>query len=389
MFSKSSVLTLVALAAFLSLGAVLLPQVVQAQCVWDCDLGGGGSLPPWGNSPQSQLDIAYCLDRDCVANLKDKNGNLIFPGNAIPVPLVQQDTFSCPPAGGTSGAVTISGNVVALLRDNQGNLLPQSAAQASLSLTILNVQCSADPLNTGKTILSRVVGVNELRTTVFGPSSSITILKPTSSTPLSLSTPIGWTGCPSNKKTGILTDNCPFPLGIVELTANQLQNEFPATPSFPTVGEVYRAVEQTRFVGVRDCKGDANSTDPNTIACSTGGGESLALFTFPGNWAGATNHTINQNSGNTPFDIFAPNFLNAILDQAAGITATADNGPQVPTTGCFIQANQQTVRCFFTAKDLLPNGCTKGLPVIVLVTGNLTGQTVGFESHDNPTCAKQ
>ena len=383
MFSKSSVFVVVVFAAFVSLGVLLLPQVGQAQCVWDCDLGSDPSFNPWGNSPQSQLDIAYCLDRDCVANLKDKNQNPIFTGNSIPVPLVQQeqDAFPCP---GT-GDVTISGNVVALLRDNHGNLKPESAARAFLFLNIKDVNCTA--IN-GKTILSRVIQPNTSRTLVFGASSSITILAPTSSTPASLSTPIGWTGCPSNKRTGLLTADCSFPLGIVEFNAAQLQNELPQTLTF-NLGEVYRAVESTRFVGVRDCKGDANSTDPGTIACSTGGGESLALFTFPGNWAGAQNHTINPNSGNTPFDIVTPLFnLIVIDDPAQPIMATANDGPQVATTGCFTQDNQQTLRCFFTATDLLPNGCTKNQPVIVLVTGNILGETVGFQSHDNPTCAK-
>src|SRR5262245_8439496 len=170
MFSKSSVFAVVALAAFACLGALLLPQVVQAQeCIWDCDLGGGdGSFNPWGNSPQSQLDIAYCLDRGCVANLRDKNHNLIFPGNSIPVPLVQQDlSTACPVTPNTTNTmdVTISGNVVALLRDNQGNLKPESAAWAFLYLKILGVKCSTDNAIPPKTTLLRVVTANEDRTT--------------------------------------------------------------------------------------------------------------------------------------------------------------------------------------------------------------------------------
>ena len=71
MFPKSSVFAVVALAAFVSLGALLFPQVGQAQeCIWDCDLGSDPNFNPWGNSPQSP-DIAYCIDRGCVLNLKD------------------------------------------------------------------------------------------------------------------------------------------------------------------------------------------------------------------------------------------------------------------------------------------------------------------------------
>src|SRR5262249_59822685 len=70
MFSKSSVFAVVALAAFVSLGALLLPQVAQAQCdpLWDglCPSGSDPSSNPWFNSPQPQLDIGYCLDQACV-----------------------------------------------------------------------------------------------------------------------------------------------------------------------------------------------------------------------------------------------------------------------------------------------------------------------------------
>src|SRR3954454_19855537 len=67
MSSKSSVFTVLGLVALVSLGAFVFPQLSQAQeCVWDCDLGSDINDFPWGNSPQSQLDLAYCIDRDCV-----------------------------------------------------------------------------------------------------------------------------------------------------------------------------------------------------------------------------------------------------------------------------------------------------------------------------------
>src|SRR4030095_9190358 len=139
MFSKSSVLAVVALAAFLSLGALLFPQVAQAQdCLFDCpDLGSDPSFNPWGNSPQA-LDIAYCLDRECVINLKDSKNQKIFPPNSIPTPHVtHQPDFSCSPVGVGSGDVVISGTVTALLRDKKGNLEPNSAAQAVLTIKVL------------------------------------------------------------------------------------------------------------------------------------------------------------------------------------------------------------------------------------------------------------
>ena len=68
-------------------------------------------------------------------------------------------------------------------------------------------------------------------------------------------------------------------------------------------------MEAARFVGIRDCKGDANSTDPKTITCTVGGtvgvggGKSLALFDFAGNWSGAADKTFNPKSSTGPFDI--------------------------------------------------------------------------------------
>ena len=134
MFPKSSVFAVVALAAFVSLGALLLPHVVQAQdCLFDCpDLGSDPSFNPWGNSPG--FDIAYCFDRDCVLNLKDRFGTPIFTGNSIPTPHVTHDldptvtALNCPgtPPSSPNGpfTVTISGNVIAVTKDPLGSPPP-------------------------------------------------------------------------------------------------------------------------------------------------------------------------------------------------------------------------------------------------------------------------
>ena len=56
MFAKSSVFAVVALAAFVSLGALLFPQDGQAQeCIWDCDLGSRfpKHTNPGENSPRA------------------------------------------------------------------------------------------------------------------------------------------------------------------------------------------------------------------------------------------------------------------------------------------------------------------------------------------------
>jgi hypothetical protein len=375
MFPRSSVFAVVALAAFVSLGALLFPQVVQAQCVWDCDLGSDPSNNPWGNSPQSP-DIAYCIDRGCVLNLKDSSGNQIFTGNNIPTPQVKQIPSSQNCSDPTR-TVTIIGNVVVLLRDQKGNLDPKSAAQADLNIVINGVTCSGDA---GETILSRVVTAGQ--TNVFGTTSSISIQPPI---------PNAW-----KQSCGNLNQACVFPLGLeVFNTANDVAKHLPATGPFST-GEAYRAEESTRFVGVRDCKGDANGL-PSTIACSNGeiltGGDAQALFTFTGNWSGAEGHTINPNSGNNPFDmLLTPQDFNGIRFLPNTVFASANNGPEVPTNGCNDQVNQNTERCFFTASALLPNGCKGKTPVAVQVTGKLIrlsdNAEFKFVSKDNPTCSK-
>jgi len=410
MFPKSSVWAVVALGAFVSLGALLFPQVGHAQCIWDCDLGSDPNFNPWGNSPQA-LDIAYCLDRDCVLNLRDGNDNLIFTGNSIPTPQVKQDlssTAPCPasPAFITTD-VTISGNVVALLRDTTGNLDPNSAANADLKIVIKGVKCSSGA--PGGITLSRVVQLNELQTNVFGADSSITIKAPTTTTPANLPA-LGWTGCTTDRKTGKLLSDCAFPLGTVvykKLTDRDAQ--LPLT-SFYVAGEVYRAVETStttpRQVGVRDCKGDAVTPpklpDPSTITCTrgstvaVGGGESVAFFTFPGNVAGADNHTLNENGTNVPVTVGPTSFFENIDFTTAIITASA-NGPEVALTGCFTQDNLQTVKCSLSPQALLPDGCTKNQPVAILVQGNLNlvipgsnppqTQTFRFVARDAPKCA--
>lgn len=388
MFPKSSVCAVVVLAAFMSLGALLFPQVGHAQCVWDCDLGSDLLDNPWSNSPD--FDIVYCFDQDCVKNLKDSNNNPIFTKSIPPAKvtntLLTPSCFDTPPF---TTDVTVMGNVVALLRD-QGNLQPQSAAQATLSIKIKGVTCSVLE-GSSSTVLSRLLtvdpytGMTEPRTNVFDASSSITILAPTASTPTSLKTPKGWPSpCISDEGTGILSQNCPFPLGVVEFNSVTLAADLPQFGQF-ALGEVYRAVQSTRDIGIRDCKGDANSMNPATITCSVGGGQSLGLWDFPGNWAGAENKKFNPKSGTGPFDIFTENFLGI---EPATVTASANGGNPIPASKCDDKPSQNAERCFFAARDLLPNGCTKGAPVNILVKGTVSigGTLFKFESKDNPTC---
>jgi hypothetical protein len=369
MFAKSSVFAVVALAAFVSLGALLFPQFGQAQeCVWDCDLGSDPSNNPWGNSPQSQLDIAYCIDRDCVVtNFSPLIGSL--PSGTTAVGHKPLSPSSCPATPNTVD-VEISGNVVAMLRDGTGSLIAGSAAQATLLITVKCVTVTG-VIGSGSSILSRVVVPKELRTNVFAANSSITILAPTSSTPPSLSHPVGWTGCPTNNK-GILNGNCAFPLGIVEFNNNQaIEKELPAgPPPLPYLqGEVFRAEESTRFVGVRDCKGDPNG-DSSSIACSVGGGQSLALFFFGGNWSGATTHSFNPKSGSNRYDIDISNLPLGTSILPNSVLGSANGGNPIFATNCDEIPSQNVERCFFIARDLQVV-CKTGELVNLLVTGQL------------------
>jgi hypothetical protein len=382
--------------AFVSLGAFVFPHAARAQeCVWDCDLGSDILDQTWANSPG--YDIVYAIDPASVGKLTDKNGNPIFTSN-IPIATVSQ-TYSdtCPSSSSSGGTVVFGGTVIALLRDKQGNLHPESAAEATLSIIVKNVTCAG---STPSTVLTRPITVNESRTAVFDATSNITIL-PTpqlNAGNTSLSAPKGWAGCPTDKKTGVLSNACPFPLGIVEFTKQSTLSAALPAVGFFGLGEVYHADESARFVGIRDCKGNANSTDPNTISCTVGGtigvggGQSLALFSLPGNWSGSQTKTFNPKSSTGPFDIGPTPLFNDIVftDQNNPVTASANNGTPLNATSCNLLASQQTLRCFFPANQLLPGGCTTGAPVDIVVRGKLQINNpvpnFKFESTDSPTC---
>ena len=117
------------------------------------------------------------------------------------------------------------------------------------------------------------------------------------------------------------------------------------------------------------------------------GGNAEALFTFDGNCLGAGTKTINPKSNTGPFDIITPLF-GSILPNT--VTASANNGPEVPTTGCNDMPSQSVERCSFPARTLLPDGCTENEPVDILVRGKLDigvgGTDFRFVSKDNPIC---
>lgn len=364
---KSFIFVLMALVAVVFLGVFLFPQTGHAQeeCVWNCDLGSDINDFPWGNSPQSQLDIGYCIDPDCVIqNLTPILGPIPSANTNVSMTKTTLAPSSTCTNGGNSD-VTVSGPVVAWLKDASGNVVAESPAQAFLSITI---KCVIFGGNTGATTLKRAVAPKESPTNVFDASSSITILA--SSTTPSLNRPKGWTGCPSNNQG--LTDNCVFPLGIVEFNNNNAIADALPQAGFFATGEVFHAEESNRFVGVRDCKGTPNGL-PSTIACSNGeiltGGNSLALLFFPGNWSGAKAHTFNPKSGSNPYDIDISSDPSVIILPGT-VVASANGGNPVFPTGCNNMPSKNVERCFFIAKDF-NIVCKTGDQVNLLVTGQL------------------
>src|SRR5262250_2729671 len=140
-FPKRLFFMVLGLAAFVSLGAFVFPQVGHAQeCIWDCDLGSDVLNDPWSNSPG--FSIEYCFDEPCVAGLEDSKGNPIFTGN-IPTVKVTQTISPQNPCSSGQQTVTVAGTVVALLTDKFGNLNPLSRAEGSLKVVVLNADCSA------------------------------------------------------------------------------------------------------------------------------------------------------------------------------------------------------------------------------------------------------
>jgi hypothetical protein len=175
---------------------------------------------------------------------------------------------------------------------------------------------------------------------------------------------------------------------------NAIANALPPAGSFAT-GEVFHAEESNRFVGVRDCKGNANGL-PSTIACSNGeiltGGNSLALLSLTGNWSGATNHTFNPKSGSNPYDITTIDPTNPsgppLIVLPGTVVASANGGNPIFPTGCNNIPSQNVERCFFIAKDFNVV-CKTGDHVNLLVTGQLDDGRK-FESTDPTlTCSNK
>jgi hypothetical protein len=382
MFLKSSVFAVVALAAFVSLGALLFPQVGQAQeCIWDCDLGSDFFNFPGENSPG--FSIVYCFDQPCVAALN------IFTG-VIPTASVQQSVVNPPLECGDNSlnTITISGKVIAVAKTN-GVLNPASAAEALFNIVVNKVICSADQT------LSSTIGLADSPGAVIG--GSITILN----TPVlnagnsELTKPNGWPGCKNDKQGNLLA--CSYPLGNDQSkTLTELSTKWPADLPFFDSLELYHGNALGRAVSTRMCKGAANQS---SVDCkvgqdvAVGGFVADAVFKFDGNWSGSGDKTFNPKSSTGPFDIGPTPLFDDIVftDQQHPVTASANGGTPIPAKGCNTIDNHQTVRCSFSAKDLLPNGCKTGDTVNIVVSGNVSlaanpNGFVKFLSTDSATC---
>jgi hypothetical protein len=386
-FPKRLFFAVLGLAAFASLGAFLLPQVAQAQCFdGACDLGSDPSLIPWGNSPQSQLDIGYCIDQGCAFQELGSG----IPSSNTSVQWEASPTINICTNGGNRD-VTISGSVVAWLKDANGAVIPGSPANASLHV---NIKCAIVDI---QGTITRAVVAKELGTDVFDAFSRITIFPVSPNSP---KPPSGWFGCPGVDNKGTLQVNpptpCAFPLGIVQFNnVNAIANALPAAAPF-LQGEVLRAEPSTTFAGVRDCKGAPAAPaliNANTIQCSVGqgptlssvgGGQALGLVSLVGNWSGATAHTFNPKSGSNPYDIDISTLPPDFSIDPSSVLASADGGRPEPPTGCNAMPSQNVERCFFNARGLNVV-CTTGDPVTLLVTGEATDGLGGvrkFESTD-------
>jgi hypothetical protein len=383
MFSKSSVFAVVALAAFVSLGAILFPQVGQAQeCIWDCDLGSDPFNNPGENSPG--FSIVYCFDQPCVTTL-DTNFN-IFTGG-IPTASVQQTVVGSLICNDTpSNTIKISGNVIAVAKTN-GVLDPASAAEAFFDIVVKKVKCSADQA------LSSEIALADSPGAVIG--GSITILN----TPIlnagnsELSKPSGWPGCKNDNKTGDLLA-CKYPLGNDQSkTPTELQNKWPADGPFALL-ELYHGNALGRAVSTRMCKGAANQS---SVDCkvgqdvAVGGFVADAVFNFDGNWSGAQGKIINPRSSTGNFDIITPLAADIVLDDPQHpVTASANGGSPVIGTSCDTIPNPDRLRCNFPANLLLPTGCSDKSLVKVVVSGNVfsadANRDVKFLSEDEPVC---
>lgn len=371
----------VALVGSLSLGALMFPKAAEAVCLWNCTLTSNSLNDSGSNSP-GKYQIRYCFDADCLLTITDSTGNLIFDATNVPTANVTQ-TLSDPTCVSGTTNVTVDGHVVAFREDSNGFPIADSAAEALFHVVVLGATCTGTGVDSE---VSSIVSVNEDPQTVFAAASSITILH-TSSQAI-LAHPLSWgdngpASCTTNSD-GTLKDDCAFPLGVEEWNKQfKIANELPEI--FPyKEGEVYFADGSTRFVGLRMCKGDANSTDPSTIRCSAGGVESEAQLPFTGSWAG-NSHKYNPVSGLNRFDIITSLFDS--IDQST-VKFRADAGPIVNPVRCSTDAAKSAVSCWVNASELSPTPCSGGNMVKVVATGlvEYRNTLVKFGAEDDPVC---
>ena len=150
-----------------------------------------------------------------------------------------------------------------------------------------------------------------------------------------------------------------------------------------------------RIVATRMCKGDANKPS-SSIVCTVITGinsvDSIRMRSLTSMATGQVPETRPSIREATPArSISAPHrSLITLFYPTIPLRRAPMVEPQYPPTGCNQIDNQETLRCSFAAKDLLPNGCKSGQPVNILVSGNVfspeTERDVKFLSTDSPTC---
>lgn len=384
MFPKSSVFAVVAFVAFMALGALLFPQVAEAQeCIWDCDLGSDPFNNPGENSPD--FSIVYCFDQPCIVTLNTAFN--IF--TSIPTASVSQSVN--PPGlicdGSTLNSITISGNVVAVAKKN-GVPDPNSAAEALFNIVANKVICNPDLNNN----LTATISVGDGPGTVIGGSINILNNPILNAGHSELTKPFGWPGCTNDKQTGDL-GSCIYPLGNNQSnTLTQLLATWPLIPQLFQEKVLYSATALGRAASMRMCKGPANKS-VSFVDCKVGQASAVGgfvadvMFNVDVGWAGAGDKFFNPVSNTGVTDVITPLFADIVIDT---VTCSANGGTPKPAGSCSTMPSKNALRCDCPARDLLPSGCTNGEPVNLVVRGNVfsadANRDVKFIGEDNPVC---
>ena len=153
---------------------------------------------------------------------------------------------------------------VCIIKNDAGELLPNSAAYCEVDITINQVSVSGGD---GACVYERVIDVGDPGAGVFDGGSSVTLLK---DTPAGLDPPLNPSDVPN---CDIDSGNCTLPIGLpngaVCRNSKCLTNLFPGTDPFEVTGQIFLANEEKKIMAVRYCVGDVGG-GPESIACKGG-----------------------------------------------------------------------------------------------------------------------